>query len=151
MNDLPFFSQDNSVDAVVARMADCDDARLKQVMTSVIRHLHEVVKETEPSLDEWMAAIQFLTDTGHKCGDGRQEFILFSDVMGVSMLVDAVNNRKPSGATESTVLGPFHVSDAPQRASAMPSSTKIISVTVRSVPVPGWASRLPSGTFQNRW
>jgi hydroxyquinol 1,2-dioxygenase len=56
----------------------------------------------------------FLTDTGHMCNDWRQEFILLSDVLGVSMLVDAINNRKPSGASESTVLGPFHVADAPE-------------------------------------
>jgi catechol 1,2-dioxygenase len=60
-----------------------------------------------------MAAIRFLTETGHMCDDWRQEFILLSDTMGVSMLVDAINHRKPSGATESTVLGPFHVANAP--------------------------------------
>ena len=61
-----------------------------------------------------MTAIKFLTQTGHMCNDWRQEFILLSDVLGVSMLVDAINNRKPSGASESTVLGPFHVADAPE-------------------------------------
>lgn len=61
-----------------------------------------------------MEAIFFLTRTGHTCTDWRQEFILLSDVLGVSMLVDAINNRKPSGASESTVLGPFHVADAPE-------------------------------------
>jgi catechol 1,2-dioxygenase len=72
------------------------------------------VKEIEPTQEEWMRSITFLTDTGHMCSDWRQEFILLSDILGVSMLVDAINNRKPSGASESTVLGPFHVEGAPE-------------------------------------
>jgi catechol 1,2-dioxygenase len=71
------------------------------------------VKEVEPRFDEWLAAVQFLTRTGQICDEKRQEFILLSDTLGVSMLVDAINHRKPSGATESTVLGPFHVAHAP--------------------------------------
>jgi catechol 1,2-dioxygenase len=78
-----------------------------------VRHLHAVVKETEPTLSEWMQAIQFLTKTGQMSSDWRQEFILLSDTLGVSMLVETINNRKRSGETESTVLGPFHVSNAP--------------------------------------
>lgn len=107
------FDEAGSADLVVAAMAGAKDARLRQVMESVVRHLHAVVKEVEPTQEEWMAAIQFLTETGHMCTEWRQEFILFSDTFGVSMLVDAINNRKPSGATESTVLGPFHVAASP--------------------------------------
>lgn len=110
----PYFSEEGSEDAVIQRMDGCSDARLKEIMASVIRHLHAVVKETEPTMDEWMTAIRFLTKTGQTCNDWRQEYILLSDTLGVSMLVDAINNRKGSGATESTVLGPFHVSDAPR-------------------------------------
>jgi hydroxyquinol 1,2-dioxygenase len=84
------------------------------VMEVITRKLHEAVKETEPTQDEWMQAILFLTRTGQICNEWRQEYILLSDVLGVSMLVDAINNRKPSGASESTVLGPFHVADAPE-------------------------------------
>jgi len=109
-----FFTEANSAAVVTARNARAQDPRLKAVMEVITRKLHEAVKEIEPSHGEWLAAIQFLTDTGHKCTDWRQEFILLSDVLGVSMLVDAVNNRKPSGASESTVLGPFHVPDAPE-------------------------------------
>jgi catechol 1,2-dioxygenase len=85
-------------------------------MSALIRHVHAAVKEVEPTDAEWMAAIEFLTETGHLCSQWRQEFILLSDTLGISMLVDAINHRKPSGATESTVLGPFHVADAPHRA-----------------------------------
>ncbi|SCB19619.1 intradiol ring-cleavage dioxygenase [Rhizobium hainanense] len=109
-----YFTEENSVEVVTSRNANTSDARLKQVMEVVTRKLHEAVKELEPTEEEWMKAIFFLTRTGHTCTDWRQEFILLSDVLGVSMLVDAINNRKPSGASESTVLGPFHVADAPE-------------------------------------
>lgn len=109
-----YFTEATSAEVVIARNANATDERLKQVMAVLTRHLHAAVKEIEPTPDEWMAAIQFLTRTGHMCNDWRQEFILLSDVLGVSMLVDAINNRKPSGATESTVLGPFHVDNAPE-------------------------------------
>jgi protocatechuate 3,4-dioxygenase beta subunit len=111
-----FFTEEDSVAVVTGRNARAGDERMRTVMEIVTRKLHEAVKEIEPTQDEWFAAIRFLTETGHLCTDWRQEFILLSDVLGVSMLVDAINNRKPSGASESTVLGPFHVADAPELA-----------------------------------
>ena len=111
-----YFTEKDSAEVVIGRMAPSMDPRLREIMTSVIRHLHAVAKEVEPTMDEWMAAIQFLTKTGQMCNEWRQEYILLSDTLGVSMLVDAINNRKPSGATESTVLGPFHVEGAPRKA-----------------------------------
>jgi hydroxyquinol 1,2-dioxygenase len=113
-NESGFFTEENSAEVVIARNAGAEDARLRQVIDVLIRHLHEAVKEIEPTQEEWFKAIMFLTDTGHMCNEWRQEFILLSDVLGVSMLVDAINNRKPSGASESTVLGPFHVEGAPE-------------------------------------
>ncbi|MDK1374581.1 MULTISPECIES: intradiol ring-cleavage dioxygenase [unclassified Sinorhizobium] len=109
-----FFTEENSVEVVTGRNRNAKDARLKQVMEVVIRKLHEAVKEIEPTQEEWLQAILFLTRTGQMCNEWRQEFILLSDTLGVSMLVDAINNRKPSGASESTVLGPFHVKGAPE-------------------------------------
>jgi catechol 1,2-dioxygenase len=109
-----FFTEADSADVVIGRNANARDVRLAEVMAVVTRKLHEAVKEIEPTTEEWMQAIVFLTETGHLCTDWRQEYILLSDVLGVSMLVDAINNRKPSGASESTVLGPFHVPDAPE-------------------------------------
>jgi len=109
-----YFTEENSVEVVTSRNANAESERLKQVMEVITRKLHEAVKELEPTQEEWMEAILFLTRTGHTCTDWRQEFILLSDVLGVSMLVDAINNRKPSGASESTVLGPFHLADAPE-------------------------------------
>jgi catechol 1,2-dioxygenase len=109
-----FFTEENSVEVVTGRNRNARDERLKTVMEVITRKLHEAVKEIEPTQDEWFEAIQFLTRTGQLCTDWRQEFILLSDILGVSMLVDAINNRKPSGASESTVLGPFHLADAPE-------------------------------------
>lgn len=109
-----YFTEADSAEVVIARNAAAKSERLKQVMAVITRHLHEAIKEIEPSTEEWMTALQFLTQTGQMCSDWRQEYILFSDILGVSMLVDAINNRKPSGASESTVLGPFHLADAPE-------------------------------------
>ena len=85
-------------------------------MAILVEHLHAAVREAGVTPDEWMTAIQFLTETGHLCSEWRQEFILLSDVLGVSMLVDAINHQRPAGSTENTVLGPFHVSGAPRLA-----------------------------------
>jgi len=114
-NDVHYFTEENSAEAVLARIIDPQNERLAEVMTSIIKHLHAVVKEVEPTYEEWETAIEFLTATGHMCDDRRQEFILLSDVLGVSMLVDAINTRRPTGATENTVLGPFHVAGVPNR------------------------------------
>lgn len=100
-------------DTVLARIDANAEPRFREVMTSLIRHLHGFVREVELTEAEWFAAIQFLTATGQKCDDKRQEFILLSDTLGVSMLVDAIAHRKPGGATETTVLGPFYVPGAP--------------------------------------
>jgi hydroxyquinol 1,2-dioxygenase len=83
-------------------------------MQSAVKHLHAFVSEVRPSGAEWFEAIKFLTATGQKCDDKRQEFILLSDTLGVSMLVDDINNRRVAGATPSTVEGPFHIADAPE-------------------------------------
>lgn len=115
IKDIAFFSEENSAGTVIDRMKDAPNERLKEVMTSVISHLHDVIKETEPTMAEWEQAIGFLTATGQICDDKRQEWILLSDVLGVSMLVDEINNRRASGATENTVLGPFHVQGVPHR------------------------------------
>ncbi|MEM7717636.1 MAG: intradiol ring-cleavage dioxygenase [Pseudomonadota bacterium] len=110
-----YFTEQESVAAVNARMGDSADPRLKLVMSSLVKHLHAFTKEVELTQDEWNLAIKFFTEAGHLCSEERQEFILLSDVVGLSMLVDAINNRRPEGATENTVLGPFHVGGAPVR------------------------------------
>jgi hydroxyquinol 1,2-dioxygenase len=100
-------------DLVLAKVAAAPDPRFRAIMQSLIKHLHGFIREVELTQDEWRRAIDFLTATGQKCDAKRQEFILLSDTLGVSMLVDAVNHRKQRGATETTVLGPFHVAGAP--------------------------------------
>jgi hydroxyquinol 1,2-dioxygenase len=101
-------------EAVIARLSADADPRFRRVMQSLIRHVHDFVREVELTEDEWFEAIKFLTATGQKCDDKRQEFIMLSDVLGVSMLVDAINHRSAEGTTETTVLGPFFVHGAPE-------------------------------------
>jgi catechol 1,2-dioxygenase len=109
------FTEETAADAVIASFAETPDPRLREILTSLVRHLHGFVREVEPTIAEWERAISFLTDTGHTCTDVRQEFILLSDVLGVSMLVETINERSAGGATQSTVLGPFHVVASPAR------------------------------------
>ena len=99
--------------AVVARLAESGNPRFKEIMSSLVTHLHDFAREVGLTEAEWMQGIQFLTATGQKCDAKRQEFILLSDTLGLSMLVVAMNHAKPAGATEATVFGPFHVDDTP--------------------------------------
>lgn len=107
-------TEDNLTEAVLAKLAGAKDERFRTVMASLIRHMHAFVRDVELTEAEWRTAIDFLTATGKTCDDKRQEFILLSDTLGVSMLVDAINHRMPEGTTETTVLGPFHVEGAPE-------------------------------------
>jgi hydroxyquinol 1,2-dioxygenase len=111
---MPYVNEQNLTDVVLDRWKAIPDPRLKQVMQSLIKHLHGFVRDVEPTEAEWAKAIGFLTAIGHRTDDKRQEFILFSDVMGVSMLVDTLNHRFATGATPTTVEGPFHVPNAPE-------------------------------------
>jgi hydroxyquinol 1,2-dioxygenase len=110
---MALFTEDQSENAVNSRMGEDINPRLAEVMGSLVRHLHAFAKDVDLRQSEWDYAIDFLTRTGQMCDENRQEFILLSDTLGFSMLVDAINHRRPSGATENTVLGPFHVADAP--------------------------------------
>ena len=108
------FDEHSITDAVRERVAQATDSRVRRISDALVRHLHDFVREIEPTQAEWAQAIDFLTRTGHTCGANRQEFILLSDALGVSMLVDAINHRNPGDATETTVLGPFHVDASPE-------------------------------------
>ena len=110
-----YFTEKNSVETVNGRTGPNADPRLAHVMASLVRHLHNFVREVEVTQDEWEIGIDFLTRTGQICTHERQEFILLSDTLGVSMLVDAINNRRTPPATENTVFGPFHVEGCPVR------------------------------------
>lgn len=108
------FTEEHSAETVNGRIGAEASPRMRQIMEAAVRHLHALVKEVQLTQAEWEAAIGFLTRTGQLCSDRRQEFILLSDTLGVSMLVDAINHRRPSPATENTVFGPFHVAGAPK-------------------------------------
>ena len=107
------FTEETAADAVIDSLAPSTNPRLREILTSLVRHLHAFTREVELTIPEWEKAIDFLTRVGQKCDADRQEFILLSDVLGESMLVETVNNRKFGVATESTVLGPFHVVESP--------------------------------------
>lgn len=106
--------EERLVENVLRSFDDCTDPRLKQLMTSLVQHLHSFVRDVRLTEEEWTAAIAFLTETGHITDDRRQEFILLSDVLGVSMQTINVNNPAYEDATEATVFGPFFVDDAPR-------------------------------------
>lgn len=108
--------QNTITEAVLARHANTENPRLKTIMSSLVTHLHAFAREVELTEDEWFKGIEFLTRCGHITDDKRQEFILLSDLLGLSMLTVAMNNDKPAGCTEASVLGPFHVEDAPHYA-----------------------------------
>lgn len=101
-------------DEVLQAISRTPDARVRDVSEALVRHLHAFVREIEPTQAEWEFGIDFLTRVGQMCSNVRQEFILLSDTLGVSMLVDAINHRKPEGATETTVFGPFFVEQRPE-------------------------------------
>lgn len=109
------FTEERSADVVAASFANTPDPRLQQVLTSLVHHLHAFVKDVELTEEEWGAAITFLTRTGQTSNEVRQEFILLSDVLGLSMLVETINHRTAGASTESTVLGPFHMVESPPR------------------------------------
>lgn len=109
------FDENNITDAVIDRFAGTPDPRLRKILSSLVLHLHAFALDVRLSFAEWSYAIDFLTRTGQLCSDKRQEFILLSDTLGLSMLVDAVTHPASAGATESTVLGPFYVTGVSER------------------------------------
>ncbi|MFA1549596.1 dioxygenase family protein [Actinomadura chokoriensis] len=108
------FNEHTAAEAVQNSFRETPDARLRELLDTLTRHLHAFVREARPSVREWEQAIEFLTTVGQTCTDTRQEFVLLSDVLGVSMLVETLNEQE--GGTESTVLGPFHMVESPSRA-----------------------------------
>jgi len=123
-------TEDDITNETLRRFERTPDPRLREIMLSLVRHLHGFIKEVQLTEAEWFEAITFLTATGHKCDDIRQEFILLSDTMGVSMVVDLISHRKPAGATESTVFGPFHRPGAPE----MPHGGDIAGPAAKGTP-----------------
>jgi len=113
---MPDFTEQTLTDEVLEKLEATGDPRLRRIMQGLTRHLHDFVREERLTEEEWFTAVRFLTETGKKCDEARQEFILLSDTLGVSMLVDAINHPKPEGATETTVMGPFYRGGASERA-----------------------------------
>ncbi|KIH99501.1 catechol 1,2-dioxygenase [Streptomonospora alba] len=110
---MPYATEDNITDLAVQRWATAESPRLAELMTALVRHLHAFAREVHLTEDEWMAAMRWLTETGRISDDKREEFILASDVLGLSMLVVQMNNRFGPDATPATVLGPFYIDGSP--------------------------------------
>jgi hydroxyquinol 1,2-dioxygenase len=108
------FDEQSITTAVLARMDQCSDPRFREIMASLVTHLHDFVREVKLTDAEWMGAIQFLTETGKTCTERRQEFILLSDTLGVSILVITLNHPASGGTTDSTVMGPYYWQGAPE-------------------------------------
>lgn len=111
MRDL---SENNLTEAVIAAMAGAQDQRTPEILASLVRHLHAFIREVGLTEAEWQAGIRFLTATGQKSDDRRQEFILLSDILGATTMKDFVNHPMAPGATEYTILGPFHRAGPPE-------------------------------------
>jgi catechol 1,2-dioxygenase len=133
-------SEERLVDEVLNTFENTPDERLHEVVRAVIRHLHELVREVGLTQEEWLTAVRFLTDVGKAATDTRQEFILLSDVLGVSSLVEMLNYRGAAGSTENTVLGPFYVPGSPRRRNGdsiietdYPGQRLVVSGLVRSM------------------
>jgi hydroxyquinol 1,2-dioxygenase len=139
LHDMRNFDENNITDAVIERFQGATNPRVRQVSEALVRHLHNFLREVEPTFEEWQTGVQILTEVGQKCTDTRQEFILLSDTLGASMLVDAINHRLPAGATETTVLGPFFVQNAPAMAlgadmsPGLPGEPLFVEGTIRGV------------------
>ncbi|OJK04395.1 hypothetical protein ASPACDRAFT_108875 [Aspergillus aculeatus ATCC 16872] len=103
---------DNITENVIRINSLCPDERMKYILERLVTHLHDFARETRLSTEEWMTGLRFLTEVGKICTDVRQEFILLSDILGLSLLVDSIDHPKPAGSTEGTVLGPFHTHEA---------------------------------------
>jgi protocatechuate 3,4-dioxygenase beta subunit len=126
-------TEDDITAETLRRFEGTPNPRLREIMLSLTRHLHGFIKDVQLTEEEWFEAIKFLTATGQLCDANRQEFILLSDTLGVSMVVDLINHRKPAGATESTVFGPFHregAAEMPMGSNIAPHDTKGIPAIV---------------------
>jgi len=113
MSDIAFFEVERSERLFADRLDTTSDERLALVLCKVAEHLHAIVRETRPTLKDWRAAIEFLTEVGHLCDDRRQEWVLVSDLLGMSTLIDALNSDRPANATPNTMRGPFYRPDVP--------------------------------------
>jgi hydroxyquinol 1,2-dioxygenase len=118
-------TEENVTEAALHTFAATPNPRVKEILTSLVKHIHAFAREVELTEEEWMFGIQFLTRTGHMSDDKRQEFILLSDTLGLTTLKDIMNNRKPPGVTEYTIFGPFYVAGAPE----MPAMANIAGDT----------------------
>jgi hydroxyquinol 1,2-dioxygenase len=136
---MQLVTEQNITELAKQRWGTAHDERSRELLTALVQHLHDFAREVRLTEDEWMAAIQWLKRTGQISDDKREEFILASDVFGLSMLVVQLNHRFDPGATPATVLGPFHIDGSPEldyaadMSEGLPGVPMFISGTVRGL------------------
>ncbi len=108
------FSEANSTEIFAQRLPKRRDDTLPRVLAAAVAHLHSVIRDLRPTQADWRKVLEFLTDVGHANDERRQEWVLLSDLLGASALVEDINSRRPKGATPNTVRGPFFRSDVPE-------------------------------------
>jgi hydroxyquinol 1,2-dioxygenase len=113
VNSALSFTEANSAEIFAQRLSSSRQKPLPQILTAAVQHLHALIKEFRPTTEEWREVIAFLTEVGHACDERRQEWVLLSDLLGASALVEEINSRRPKAATPNTVRGPFYRADAP--------------------------------------
>jgi hydroxyquinol 1,2-dioxygenase len=114
LSTAPAFGEDTSFDIFAGRLDKAETSRLSKALVSTVAHLHQLVREVRPTPAEWKKIVAFLTEVGHTSDDKRQEWVLLSDLLGVTALVEELNSRRPQGATPNTARGPFYRADAPR-------------------------------------
>jgi hydroxyquinol 1,2-dioxygenase len=136
---LPLATEENITELATQRWETAHDPRTRELVTALVRHIHDFAREVRLTEPEWMAAIQWLNRTGQISDDKREEFILASDVFGLSMLVVQMNHRFGPGATPATVLGPFHIDGSPEldfgadMSEGLPGTPLYVTGSVRSL------------------
>jgi hydroxyquinol 1,2-dioxygenase len=136
---MQLVTEDNITELAAQRWASAHDPRTAEVLAALVRHLHAFAREVRLSETEWMAAMRWLTETGRISDEKREEFILASDVFGLSMLVVQMNHAFDAKATPATVLGPFHIEGSPEKefggdmSDGLPGTPLYITGTVRGL------------------
>jgi hydroxyquinol 1,2-dioxygenase len=136
---MQLVTEDNITELAKQRWGTAHDPRTRELLTALVQHIHDFAREVRLTEDEWMAAIQWLKRTGQISDEKREEFILASDVLGLSMLVVQMNHRFDPGATPATVLGPFHIEGSPEleygddMSEGLPGTPLLLKLTVRGL------------------
>ena len=145
---MQHIDQDTITQAVIARHTTAGDTRVREVMTSLVQHLHAFAREVRLTEAEWAEGVRFLGECGRNGNAGHQELVLLSDALGLSTLVTALDRRRLKGSTESTMPAALHATDVPREAQVLLKPNKILSLSYFDPSVSSFALRIPSSTLR---